>query len=110
MAIQQFPSWAYNSAGQPAVIVLNQTQFAALPGPGSWAFTPFPPPTPPGAPPIDSLVSGTGSYTATDTRLQQLLVESRVQSMMFAQAFNVTDDPQTVLRPDVLANDSSLTS
>lgn len=105
-----FPSWAYNSAGQPALIVINQAAFNALTSPGTWALTPYPPPTPAGSPPIDSLTAGTGVFTATDTRLQQLLVESRVQTAMMAQGFGITDDPQTLVRPDVLANDSSLTS
>ena len=110
MAVTTFPSWAYNSATQPPQIVQSQVQFNALPAPGTWAFTPFPTPAPPGQAPYDSLVAGTGNYLATDQRLQQLIVESRVQSMMMAYAFNIPDDPQTLLRPDVLANDASLTS
>lgn len=105
-----FPSYAYNSAGQPSVIVLSLAAFNALPAPGTWSSSPFSSTSPGTTTPIDSLVAGTGSYTATDTRLQQLVVEARVQSAMMAQAFNITDDPQTVLRPDVLANDASLTS
>lgn len=105
-----YPSWAYNSTGQPSVIVNSLAAFNALGGTGTWSSTPFPAPAPPAQAPFDSLIAGTGSYFATDQRLQQLIVEARVQSMMMAQAFNTTDDPQTGLRPDVLANDSSLTS
>jgi hypothetical protein len=105
-----FPSWAYNSAAQPAIIVQSLAQFNALPGPGTWSATPFATATPAPSPPYDSLVGGTGSLQVTDIRLQQLLVESRAQSYMMAQAFNLNDDPQTIIRPDVLANDASLTS
>ena len=62
------------------------------------------------APPPPSGVPYDPGLPNTDTRLQQILVENRVQSMMLAQAFNITDDPQTVLRPDVRANDASLSS
>lgn len=94
-----YPSWAYN-ATQPARIVNSTTEFAALPGTG-WQYTP--------------IVSTAGTVpdtglTYTDTRLSQLLVEARVQTMMMSQAFPILDDPQTILRPDVSANDSSITS
>jgi hypothetical protein len=110
MAAITFPSYAYNSAGQPPLIVINQAAFNALAGPGTWALTPYPPPTPAGAPPIDSLASGTGTFTATDTRLQQILIENRIQSLMQQAAFVITEDAATQMRADVLANDSSLTS
>ena len=95
-----FPSFAYNLTS-PAQIVLSQAAFNAL-GTG-WSFTPF---APPGQPfgPFDP------GLTDTDIRLQQLVIEARMQNMMMAQAFGITDDPQAVLRPDILANDSSVTS
>jgi hypothetical protein len=106
-----YPSWAYNSAGQASLIVQSLAQFNALPGPGTWSATPFAasPPVPPNAP-YDTLTGGTGTLQVTDIRLQQMLIEARVQSYMMAQAFNLNDDPQTIARPDVLANDASLTS
>lgn len=107
-----FPSWAYNSAGQSSLIVFSLAQFNALPGPGTWSATPFPasPPVPPVAP-FDTVTSpGTSSLQVTDIRLQQMLVELRVSNYMAAQAFNLNDDPQTIIRPDVLTNDASLTS
>ena len=101
MAVIAYPSWAYNATLLTAQIVADAAAFAAL-GSG-WSFTPFAPPPPSGVPYDPGLPN-------TDTRLQQILVENRVQSMMLAQAFNITDDPQTVLRPDVRANDASLSS
>lgn len=109
MAVVAYPSWAYNSAGQAAQIVASAAAFAALTSPGTWALTPFSSTTPP-TPPIDSLAAGTGSFTATDTRLQQILVENRIQSLMQQQAFLIAEDAATQMRADVLANDSSLTS
>ena len=94
-----YPSWAYNATQAP-VIVASAAAFAALPGTG-WAYTPFASTSGPNAPYDPGLID-------TDTRLQQLLIESRIQTMMLAQAFSITDDPQTMLRPDVLANDSGL--
>lgn len=110
MATIAYPSYAYNSAGQPAVIVINAAAFTALSGPGTWAFTPYPPQTPAGTPPIDSLSLGTGSLTSTDTRLQQILIENRMQSYMQQQAFLIAEDAITQMRADILANDSSITS
>jgi hypothetical protein len=104
-----YPSWAYNSAGQPAVIVTSLTQFNALPTPGTWSATPFPAATTPSAP-YDTFNSGTGTMQVTDIRLQQQLVEARVANMILSQMLGNADDLQQVLRPDVLANDSSLTS
>ena len=95
-----FPSFAYNLTA-PALIVSSQAAFNAL-GTG-WSFTPFPPPGQPFGPFDPGL-------TDTDIRLQQLLIEARMQNMILVQAFNIADDPQTVLRPDILANDSSVTS
>jgi hypothetical protein len=110
MAAITYPSYAYNSAGQPALIVINAAAFAALSGPGTWALTPYPVPSPPPAPPVDSLSLGTGTFTATDTRLQQALVELRISNLMQQQAFVITEDAATQMRADVLANDASLTS
>ena len=99
MAVVTYPSWAYNVT-QPAQIVASAAAFAAL-GAG-WSFTPFPPPG--STAPFDPGLS------VSDTRAQQLLIEARITNMLLAQEFNAKDEPQTVLRPDVLANDSSLTS
>lgn len=99
MAGPAFPSYAYNSAGQPALIVQSQAQFAALPPPGTWSFTPF---AVNPSPPFDP------GFLVLDSRMQQVLVESRIQSAMMAQAFAIAEDPQTQLRPDFLANDSAL--
>ena len=102
MAVVAFPSFAYNSAGQAAQIVASQAAFAALAGPGTWAFTPYF--IPPVSVPIDP------GFPSTDTRLQQILIESRVTNLLLQSGLNVGDDPQTQLRADVLANDSSLVS
>ena len=80
-----YPSWAYNSAGQPAVIVTSLTQFNALPAPGTWSATPFPPATTPSAP-YDTFNNGTGTMQVTDIRLQQQLVEARVANDYFSVA------------------------
>jgi hypothetical protein len=109
-----YPSWAYNSAGQPALIVLSLTQFNALLGPGTWSATPFASTATGSTAPFDTLTSGTGSLQVTDIRAQQSLVENRIQNMLLSQISQLLgglpDDPQIILRPDVLANDASLTS
>jgi hypothetical protein len=105
-----FPSWAYNSAGQPALIVPSLTAFNALLGPGTWSSTPFSTATPVPPAPYDTYVLGTGTDQVLAIRMQQLLVEARAQSEMMAQAFLLNDDPVTIMRPDILANDASLTS
>ena len=104
MAGIAFPSWAFNSAGQPSIIVTSQAAFQALTGPGAWAFTPFP--TALVTAPIDT----TPVLTATDIRLQQMLIEQRITNQLLTFGLNIADDAQTQIRPDVLANDSSLTS
>lgn len=107
MAAVAFPSWAYNATLLQSQIVQTQAAFAAL-GTG-WSFTPFAPPPPSGVP-----FDVTGSPTVpiavpiTDTRLQQILIELRMHNMMFAHTNNIPDDLQTILRPDVLANDSGI--
>ena len=106
-----FPSWAYNSAGQPALIVTSLTQFNALPGPGTWSATPFGSTPATNIAPFDTLTAGTGALQVTDIRAQQSLVESRITNLLLAQLVpNISDDVVTILRPDVLANDASLTS
>lgn len=104
-----FPSWAYNSAGQPSVIVTSLTQFNGLGGSGTWSATPFTP-TPLLAAPYDSLVAGTGILQVIGIRMEQLVIESRVQSQLLQFGLNIVDDPVTQIRPDVLLNDSSLSS
>lgn len=107
MAAIQFPSYVYNATLLQSQVVQTQAAKDAL-GTG-WSFTPFAPPPPSGVP-----FDVTGSPTVpiavpiTDTRLQQQLVEARMLNMMFAHAFNIPDDLQTILRPDVLANDSGI--
>ena len=105
MAVVAFPSWAFNSAGQPSVIVASQAAFDALAGAGTWAFTPYAIAT--ATAPVDTTP---GLLTATDVRLQQLLVEQRLMNQLLAIGFNISDDPATQLRPDILANDSGLTT
>ena len=104
MAGIAFPSWAFNSAGQPAQIVQSQAAFQALTGPGVWAFTPFP--TAIVTAPIDT----TPVLTATDIRLQQMLVEQRITNQLLTFGLNITDDAQTQIRPDIQANDVGLTT
>ena len=94
-----YPSWVYNLT-QPAVIVANLTQFNALPG--TWTTIPFA--ANPANAPADA------GFTDTDTRLQQILIENRIQNQLLQYGFNLVDDPVTQIRPDVLANDSSLSS
>ena len=101
MAAITFPSWAYNSAGQPAVIVQTLAQFTALPLPGTWQLNgPYP-------------SSGSGSndpgFTVTDTRLQQLLVEARLSNLVVAQMANTAEE-LTALRAEIVALDSGLTT
>lgn len=102
MAGIAYPTWAYNSAGQASVIVTSATAFAALGGLGSWSTTPYY--VPPASVPVDA------GLTNTDTRLQQMLIEQRVTNLILQYGLNVMDDPQTQLRAEVLANDSSLVS
>ncbi len=102
MAGIAFPSYAYNSAGQPAVIVQTQAAFNALAGVGTWALTPF-------ATAISTAPADVG-FTDTDIRLQQMLIEQRLTNQLLAWGLNIVDDPQTQIRPDILANDSGLTT
>ncbi len=106
-----FPSWAYNSAGQSPLIVFSLAAFNALPGPGTWSATPFAAASTGSTAPFDTLTNGTGTYQVTDIRLQQQLIEARISNQYLAiLAAPFGDDPLTILRPDVLANDASLTS
>ena len=96
-----YPSWAFNATQFLSVIVNNVAAFNALPAPGVWTTTPYPGlggiPTDPG-------------LTDTDIRLQQILIENRMSNQLLVWGFNLSDDPQTVLRPEILANDSGLTT
>lgn len=96
-----YPSWVYNSTQQSSLIVNNVAAFNALPSPGVWTTTPYPG--------ISGIPTDPG-LTDTDIRLQQILIESRVQSQLLQIGLGIVDDPVTQLRPDVLANDSGLTS
>ena len=94
-----FPTYAY-AAGQAPQIVQSQAALNAL---GSaWFLTPFP--NPPTGVPFDT------GFPDTDTRLQQMLVEQRVTNQLLQIGLNIADDPQLQIRPDVLLNDSSLSS
>lgn len=101
-----YPAWAYN-ATQPARVVANATEFAALPAPGAWSFNPADFVVPP-----SSTAPSDPGLTYTDTRLTQILVESRIANRLLHQGLTLPaqDDPVTVLRPDVLATDASITS
>lgn len=96
-----YPSWAYNAIQGASLIVANVAAFNALGGVGTWTTTPFPGiagiPTDPG-------------LTDTDVRLQQILIENRISNQLLQFGFNLVDDPVTQLRPDILSNDSSLTT
>lgn len=96
-----YPSWVYNSTQLVSIIVQNVAAFNALPAPGVWTTTPFIGvsgiPTDPG-------------FTDTDIRLQQILIENRISNQLLQFGFNLVDDPVTQLRPDILQNDSSLTT
>lgn len=105
-----FPSWAYNSAGQPSLIVQSLTAFNALAGLGTWSATPFTTTPSTSTAPYDSLIAGTGILQVIGIRLEQMLIENRVQSQLMQFGFNIADDPVTQIRPDILLNDSSLSS
>lgn len=96
-----YPSWVYNATQLSQVIVPNVAAFNALPGPGVWTTTPF------------VGISGIPTdpnLTDTDIRLQQILIEARVSNQLLQFGFNLVDDPVTQLRPDILQNDSGLTT
>ena len=95
-----YPSWAYNAV-QPAQIVLNVTQFNALPAPGPWGTVPFASST--SGIPVDP------GFTDTDTRLQQSLIEQRITNLLLYTGLN-SNDELTALRAEVLALDSGLAS
>lgn len=100
-----YPSWAYNSAGQSAQIVLSLTAFNALGGPGTWSSTPFGTTLPVPSAPFDP------NFQITDIRLQQQLIEQRVTNYMLSQmAGNIAEDVVLTIRADILANDASITS
>lgn len=100
-APSSYPSWAYNNLGQPAVIVTTLLAFNALPAPGTWSATPFTVPT---QPPFDP------GLPVTDARAQQELIEARITNLLLSQMAGIPDDVVTVMRADVLANDSSVTT
>jgi hypothetical protein len=97
-----YPSWIYNATQQSALIINTVAQFNALPSPGTWTTTPYVG--------IGSIAPTDPGFTDTDIRLQQILVECRVMNQMLQIGLNVVDDPVTQIRPDVLANDSALTT
>lgn len=95
-----YPSYVYNSTQLSSLVINNVAQFNALPAPGVWTTTPYPG--------ISGIPTDPG-LTDTDIRLQQILVESRVQSQLLQFGFSLVDDPVEI-RSEVLANDSSLNS
>lgn len=95
-----YPSWVYNATQLASLIVINVGQFNALPSPGTWTTTPYPG--------ISGIPTDPG-LTDTDIRLQQILIETRVQSQLLQFGFALNDDPLE-LRAEILAGDSSLTS
>lgn len=97
-----YPSWVYNATQFTSLIVPNVAAFNALPAPGVWTTTPFPGVS--GIAPFDP------GFTDTDIRLQQILIENRIQNQLLTYIGGIPDDPLSQLRPDILANDSSLTS
>lgn len=101
-----YPSWVYNQVAvspQPAFIITSDAQLTAL---GStWAVTPYPPTTT--TAPYDL------GFVVLDTRMQQLLVEARMQNLMLHDALlpgSLTADDLTRLRAEVLALDSAITT
>ncbi len=96
-----YPSYAYNATQLLTVIVNTASAFNALTGPGVWTTTPY---LGVGGIPTDP------GFTDTDIRLQQMLIEMRILNQQVQFGFNLPDDPVLSLRPDILANDSSLTS
>lgn len=97
-----YPSWVYNSTQFLSQVVSNVTAFNALPAPGVWTTTPFAG--------VGTIAPSDPGFTDTDIRLQQILVETRVQNQLLQIGFGMSDDPVNQIRPDVLLNDSSLTS
>ena len=96
-----YPSWVYNSTQLASLIVQTVAQFNALSGAGLWTTTPFA--SPPGSVPTDP------GFINTDTRLQQLLIESRIANLLLYSGMNSIDE-LTALRAEVLALDSGLTT
>ncbi len=96
-----YPTWAYLQVSPfTSQLVQNAAALTALGA--SWSTTPAAsagviPPFDPG-------------FLDTDTRLQQMLIEQRITNQLLAWGLNITDDPQTQLRPEILANDSNLGS
>lgn len=96
-----YPSWVFNSTQATQLIVQTVAQFNALPAPGTWTTTPYPGTS--GIPTDPGLVD-------TDIRLQQILIENRMTNQLLTIGMNIVDDPVSQLRPDILANDSGLTT
>lgn len=96
-----YPSYVFNGTQLTSLIVANVAAFNALSGPGVWTTTPY------------VGISGIPTdpnLTDTDIRLQQILIENRISNQLLQFGFNIVDDPVTQLRPDILANDSGLTT
>ena len=96
-----YPSWVFNSTQQATVIVTTVAQFNALPAPGTWTTTPFV--VPPAGVPTDP------GFINTDTRLQQVLIEARINNLLVATMANSPEE-LTALRAEVLALDSGLST
>lgn len=101
MAGIAFPTYAYqNVSPYSQQIVLTQAALTALGV--TWSTTP--------SAPIGQIAPADPNLTNTDIRLQQILVENRITNQLLQQGMNISDDPMTQLRPDILANDSALSS
>jgi hypothetical protein len=96
-----YPSYAYNATQFSTVIVASAAAFNALPAPGVWTTTPYAG--------VGGIAPNDPGMTDTDIRLQQILIENRIQNQLLQFGFNLADDP-IELRGEILANDSGLTS
>lgn len=95
-----YPSYAYNSTQLLTFLVTSAAQFNALPAPGTWTTTPY----------SSASTTADPNETITDTYLKNMLIEMRINNYLTGTGFNISDDVQTVIRPDVAANDVALTS
>ena len=94
-----YPSAAYNETQLLAVVVQNVAAFNALSGAGTWTTTPFIA--------ASSSIPYDPGFITTDTRLQQILVETRLQNNLLAAQAAMSDD-LVAWRQDIVDNDSGL--
>ena len=101
MAGIAFPSMAYQNVTPFAQQVV--TTQAALTALGStWSQTPSALP--------GTIAPSDVGLLDTDIRLQQMLVEQHITNQLLTVGLNIADDAQTQFRPDILANDSGLST